>query len=374
MRCIATLFFFLLVQALFGQTNLYYTFYRPTVAVSASSEPPIAAANTPSSSFPFYPHAEVRMRDFAAKTDGYWLFEPVSPVPDTADLVVFLHGYGGYNPVLYGAWIKHLVSQGYVVVYPRYQKNLIVPRPAKFSRNAAKAVKDAIAQVRSEGRTHLRTDRMLYIGHSYGGVTAANMGVEWPALGIPQPKAMLLCQPGSGPIQDAVKKSYEGLPADLLLIAIVGNKDAVVGDTFSRLVLNTAVHTPMRSLVEHYSEPYRQRLLTSSHAEPYAIDFDLDTGMRNYTVSRGAINTRTNVVDHYCYWKHADALLQVLKTGNETEQVFSNTPERRYLGQWFDGKPVRPLRVEAPDESRPMAQKQPDNPGGAESGGLNKKP
>lgn len=373
MRRIATLLFLFFVQALFGQTSYYFPIAQPSIAESALSEHPFPTVNTPTSSLPFYRHAEVRMRDFAEKADGYWLFEPVSPVPDTADLVVFLHGYGGYNPVLYGAWIKHLVSQGYVVVYPRYQKNLVVPRPVQFSRNAAKAVKDAIARVHSEGRTCLRTDRMLYIGHSYGGVTAANMGVEWQALGIPQPRAMLLCQPGSGPIHNAVKKSYEGLPADLLLIAIVGNKDVVVGDTFSRLVLNTAVHTPMRSLVEHYSEPYRKRLLTSSHAEPYAIDPDLDTGLRNYTVNRGAINTRTNVVDLYCYWKHADALLKILKTGSGTDLVFSDTPERRYLGRWFDGKPVRPLRVEAPEVSKSMAQKQPEIRG-ASAGGLNKKP
>lgn len=298
-----------------------------------------------------YRHAEVRIRDFATKADGYWLFEPVSPVPDTADVVVFLHGYGGYNPIIYGGWVKHLVAQGLIVVYPRYQKNLLWPRPVHFADNAAVAVRDALERVQLEGRTHVRTDRMLYIGHSYGGVTAANMGVDWATLGIPQPKAMLLCEPGSGPIRNAVKKSYEALTPDLLLLAVAGNKDEVVGDTFSRLVFETAVHTPMRNLVEHYSEPHKARLLTSSHYEPYSIDPDMDSGLRNYTVNRSAVNNRVNAVDHFCYWKLADALLDMLRTGRGTEVAFGNTPAQRYMGRWFDGEPVRPLRVEVPRQT-----------------------
>ncbi|MFZ4633342.1 MAG: chlorophyllase/cutinase-like alpha/beta fold protein [Saprospiraceae bacterium] len=298
-----------------------------------------------------YRHAEVRMRDFATKADGYWLFEPVAPVPDTANVVVFLHGYGGYNPVLYGQWIKHLVAQGLIVVYPRYQKNLLSPRPVHFAANAATAVRDALERLRQEGRTFPRADRMLYIGHSYGGVTAANMGVDWAALGIPQPKAMLLCEPGSGPIRNAVKKSYEGLPADLLLLTVVGNKDEVVADTFSRLVFETAVHTPMRNLVEHYSEPHKDRRLTSSHYEPYSVDPDMDCALRNYTVNRAAINNRVNAVDQYCYWKLADALMDILRTGRGAEVAFGNTPAQRYMGQWFDGDPVRPLRVEVPRQT-----------------------
>jgi len=292
-----------------------------------------------------YKHDAVRMRDFAKKAQGYWLFEPDSPAPDSADLVVFLHGYGGYNPVLYGKWIKHLVAQGNIVVYPRYQKNLIHPSPNKFARNAAKAVTEAIALVSSEGRTQIRSDRMMYIGHSYGGVTAANIGVDWQALGVPKPSAMVLVQPGSGPVKHAIKKTYAGLPDDLLLVCVVGHKDVVVGDTFSRLVMQTAVNTRFRVMAEHYSEHYKSFLLSSSHTEPYCMDRDMDIGLRNYTVSRGASVNRLNALDYYGYWKFADGLSDIIKNRASTDVVFGERPSSRFMGYWFDGKTIRPLRI-----------------------------
>lgn len=307
-----------------------------------------------------YKHNAVRMRDFADSPNGFWLFEPVSPVPDSADLVVFLHGYGGYNPVLYGKWIKHLVAQGNVVVYPRYQKNLIRPTPNKFARNAGDAVLEAMALISNEGRIVLRADRTIYIGHSYGGVTAANMGVDWKMLGIPKPGAMLLIQPGSGPVRHAVKKTYAGLPEDLLLVCVVGNKDLVVGDTFSRLVMKTAVHTSWRLMVEHYSEPYKGFLLGASHTEPYCMDRDLDIGLRNYTVSRGAYVNRTNALDYYGYWKFADGLSDIIRGRASKDLVFGEWPSSRFMGHWFDGKAIRPLRIECPEKQTVAIKKSAD--------------
>jgi len=67
-----------------------------------------------------YPHDSIRVTDRAEKADGFWLFEPASPVPDSAHVVVFLHGYGAINPMIYGSWIEHLVRK-----YKEYQ----LPKP-----------------------------------------------------------------------------------------------------------------------------------------------------------------------------------------------------------------------------------------------------
>ena len=45
----------------------------------------------------------------------YWIFEPDSPKPRTAPVIVFLHGWGGMNPLYYGAWLDHLVKRGNIV-------------------------------------------------------------------------------------------------------------------------------------------------------------------------------------------------------------------------------------------------------------------
>jgi hypothetical protein len=98
-----------------------------------------------------YVHESVTFYDHAASADGYWLFLPADPLPDSAEVVVFLHGYGAYNPMCYGKWIKHLVAKGNIVIYPRYQKNLVWPRPEHFPENAAKGIRDALEHLRKNG-------------------------------------------------------------------------------------------------------------------------------------------------------------------------------------------------------------------------------
>jgi hypothetical protein len=95
----------------------------------------------------------------------------------------------------------------------------------------------------------------------------------------------------------------------------------------------------------------------------------MDCALRNYTVNRAAINNRVNAVDQYCYWKLADALMDILRTGRGAEVAFGNTPAQRYMGQWFDGDPVRPLRVETPKQTG-LVEKQ--DAGAAASSKANK--
>ena len=213
-----------------------------------------------------YSHHSVAFFDAATSADGYWLFEPAAPVPDSAEVVVFLHGYGAYNPMAYGKWIKHLVAKGNIVIYPRYQKNLVWPRPDGFPENAAKAIRDALQVLEQEGHVKPRTEKVAYIAHS------------------------------------------------------------VVGEEFGRLVFETAVNTPMRNLIVQRRDTSNfQRWILATHSEPYAYDLDFDTGVRNYTAKRVLMVARLNEVDFYCYWKFSDALLAYTRHGQYGEYAFGNT-------------------------------------------------
>jgi hypothetical protein len=97
----------------------------PVFSFSQSVLPPLQSIRGPGSTD--YAHAGIRMLDNGDQVDGYWLFEPTLPTPDSAHVIVFLHGYGAYNPMIYGKWIKHLVRNGNIVIYPRYQKNNFFP-------------------------------------------------------------------------------------------------------------------------------------------------------------------------------------------------------------------------------------------------------
>jgi pimeloyl-ACP methyl ester carboxylesterase len=300
-----------------------------------------------------YKHQSVEFFDAAAAADGYWLFEPTDPKPDSAEVVVFLHGYGAYNPMAYGKWIKHLVAKGNIVIYPRYQKNLVWPRPEGFPTNAAKAIRDAIQVLEQEGHVHPKVEKMTYFAHSYGGVIASNLGVHWEKYRIPKPAAMLLAEPGSGPFKGARLNDYAELPTDLNLLLVVGEDDYVVGEEFARTIFETAINTPNRNLVVQRRDTSQiRRWLLATHAEPYSYDLDFDTGLRNYTSQRVLMLSRLNEVDFNCYWKLGDALMAYTRTGQHGDVAFGNTPQQRYLGIWPDGRPMRELEVLLPSSIR----------------------
>ncbi|MEO6039996.1 MAG: hypothetical protein ABIQ93_16405 [Saprospiraceae bacterium] len=302
-----------------------------------------------------YQHESVAFYDSAATADGYWLFEPADPKPDSAEVVVFLHGYGAYNPMAYGKWIKHLVAKGNIVIYPRYQTNLLWPQADVFPRNAAKGIRNALVALQKGDHVHPKTDHVAYFAHSYGGVIAANLAVNWERHGIPKPSSMLLCEAGSGPLKGARLESYAGLSEDLHLVVVVGEDDYVVGDEFGRLVFRTASNTPQRNLVIQRRCTDGQHWVSSSHAEPYSYDLDFDTGVRNYTCRRVLYTSRLNEVDFNCYWKFGDALLDCTRNnGCNMAVAFGNTDSQRYLGCWPDGRMMRELEVILPD-SLPVA-------------------
>jgi hypothetical protein len=295
-----------------------------------------------------YIHQSVAFYDSARYADGYWLFEPAAPRPDSADVEVYMHGYGAYNPMAYGKWIKHLVAKGNIVIYPRYQKNLVTPRAEAFPANAAKGIRDALTALQGEGHVRPRTGKVAYIGHSYGGVIVSNLGTNWEQYGIPKPASMLLCEPGSGPLKGARLPRYDRLPVDLSLIIVVGEDDYVVGNEFGQLVFETAVNTPDRRLVIQRRDTDGNRWVLATHSEPYCYDLDFDTGLRNYTSRRVLMTSRLNEVDFNCYWKFGDALMDHTRNGCYGDVCFGDVPQRTYLGSWPNGKEMRSLEVLTP--------------------------
>ena len=296
-----------------------------------------------------YCHDEVVFSNLADDADGYWLFEPAAPKPDSAHVIVFLHGYGAINPMIYGGWIRHLVRQGNIVIYPRYQKNLFTPRPDAFADNAAKAIREALEKLSCQGE-HVRpiVEPLIIAGHSYGGTIAANLGVNFADFGIPQPQGLLLCAPGTGPLKGGRLVSYEGLPEDTRLLVLVSINDHVVGEELGRLIFETAVNTPQRNLVRLLPDDHGTPPLTSVHNESYALDAAFDAGIHNASYHRSLSTAKLDAADFYAQWKLLDALADCLRRGENCHFAFGDTPEQRFMGTWSDGTPVRELEVILP--------------------------
>lgn len=295
-----------------------------------------------------YQHQEVIFHDYAENPDGFWLFEPASPKPDSAHVVVFNHGYGAYNPMIYGLWIKHIVKKGNIVIFPRYQKNLWFPRPNKFSKNVSKAIRDALKLMETKDFVKPITSELALVGHSYGGVVSADLAVNFKAHKIPQPKAILLCSPGSGPLKGGLLKTYDGIPEETKLLIMVSENDHVVGQKFGKKVFDTAIKVKQRNLIWQYHDNTTSPPQYAGHNECYSIDETYDTGIRNGTTKRAIKRNRLSNVDYHGYWKLLDALLDCSRNGDNCEFAFGNTTQQRSLGNMQDGTPLKELEITIP--------------------------
>jgi len=117
-----------------------------------------------------YKHTAVTMFHYNKGKDEYWIFEPNSPKPDKAPVIVFNHGWSAMSPNIYGAWIDHVVKRRNIVIFPRYQGGLAAPSK-NFTRNAIQAVKNAIFTLQTKAG-YVRPDlsRLAVVGHSAGGI------------------------------------------------------------------------------------------------------------------------------------------------------------------------------------------------------------
>lgn len=108
---------------------------------------------------------------------GVWLFQPAGK---PKRMIIFFHGQGGpeeATPANHRAWIDHMVKQGAVVVYPRYEQDY-----------AASVLGSAIAGVKTANEKLGTPDLpVLAIGYSRGGALAVEYAAASAGKGAPVP-------------------------------------------------------------------------------------------------------------------------------------------------------------------------------------------
>lgn len=290
-----------------------------------------------------YIHGTVTQYDYATNGSGsdFWLYEPANPQPDSANVVVFIHGLGMTNPKYYGAFIKHLVRKGNIVIYPRYQKDLNTSNTT-FNDSCAKGILRALDTLQLPGHVKPRTENYFVLGHSVGGVLTANMTMLHQQYGLPKPLTAFSMQPGAATF---LMNSYAAFPADVKYLIAVGENDIIVGTGPGTTIYNQSVLAPTshKNLVKHVADNTGTPAITATHDEPGAPDVAFDNGETNLFIQ--FTNGKIDAVDYYCYWKLQDALMDCALNNNNCDMAFGDTPLQHGMGNWSNGTPVKKLEV-----------------------------
>jgi dienelactone hydrolase len=293
---------------------------------------------------PATPHLAFKRFEIGQGPKSYWIFEPDQPKPDgRAPVVVFLHGWFAVNPGFYGAWIDHLVRDGRIVIFPRYQ-NDVGTLPQDFLPNALEAIRDALA-VLHDGVGHVRPDpaRFALIGHSAGANLAAQIAASAsdPHSDIPLPQALIALMPGE--IIPMREPSLARIPATTLLLVVVGEEDLVVGDHRGRQIFAeaTAVARSRKRFILFRSDRHGYPPLIAEHTSPTGVHPRLDNGegiLRSLQLSLGDVNA----LDRAGFWRMTDLTLEAAYNGKTLDDVTRDSEQFRHLGFWSDGRKVTP--------------------------------
>ena len=308
-------------------------------SLGCSAHPPAQPASGPGGSA--YAHARVARSTWGSGRESYWLFEPDAPRPESAPVVVFLHGWGAMKPEPYLAWIEHLVRRGNIVVYPVYQASLR-ERPAAMTPAAMASLRDALAHL--DGKEHVRaeTTHLALVGHSLGATIAANIAAAQPE-GLPRPAALMVVEPGdSGDLQlarrsvQSLRADTSTIPAGTLMLVVVGDEDRMVGMDTARKIFQgaTQVAAADKDFVVMRSDRHGKPELVADHSAPLATHTLL---LRR----RGVIDA----LDTHGLWKLYDALLDAAFRGQNRDMALGGGEGMTSMGQWSDGQPVLALTV-----------------------------
>jgi acetyl esterase/lipase len=262
----------------------------------------------------------------------YYIYQPASPTPVAAPVVLFLHGYNALDPVTYESWLIHLARKGFTVVFPQYQLNnaTVIDMP----NNAQTSFVDALARMSANPaqfplplKDNTGKYKTAYVGHSLGGTLAVVMASLATTANspLPAPLAVMPVEPSSATFNPL---RMAKIPATTKLIAIVGADDSFVCKSGTDSFWSMIGQITQKNLLVAVSDNYGMPRLKADHAFPSA-----------YSDASGSF---LNSMDYYGTFKLSVSLLNCAFNGTSCEVAFGNGSQQQVdQGTWSDGTPVK---------------------------------
>jgi pimeloyl-ACP methyl ester carboxylesterase len=271
-------------------------------------------------------------------TDGTqaWYFVPDTlKNTTTAPAVIFLHGYTAIDPETYYGHIEHLVKQGYIVIYPEYQRSdekastEDLDQTVMLSRAVA-SVDAALAELGDKVETH----NLTAYGHSLGGLFA----FCWQGAGGAAVRRIVMSHANMDP--------STGIPSFVInLVKLIDYKDPVYGPaiTVPVIMLWGSSDTDIAPFSQQ-QEAYE--LMSNAESKVlYAVQSDKH-GLPNLKAGHAApismLNERTgqpqqDALDYRFYYAALDAA------------VDGAVAVHFAMGNWSDGTPVNKVKQLLPE-------------------------
>jgi acetyl esterase/lipase len=280
-----------------------------------------------------YPHKGYVKSSYGTGAQKYWIYEPASPQPISAPVIIFNHGFAAIFPELYQGWIEHLVQKGNIVIYPQYQ-DVLTPSE-DFTPNAINATKNALKELETGAHVRPQLEKIAIVGHSAGGIISINMAAMAISEGLPQPKAVFCVEPGTDETRENNSMvDISKVPRDTLILTLAGADDQIVGSEFSQIIIRNTSQVPPenKDYILMVSDNHGKPALIADHIMPLSVKILFLTFM-------------TNTMDYYGTWKLFDGLYEAAFYNRNREYALGNTSQQRYMGLWSDGTPVKELIV-----------------------------
>lgn len=299
-----------------------------------------------------YQHQAIKIWQSGVAEEQYFVFEPDSPKPAKAGLVIFLHDWLASDPGYYMSWIRHLCRKGWVVLFPKFQGSGELEKTWLF--HIARSAKDFLLENFRKNGIKIDADKMSVIGHGAGAVLAANLAATDSYFGLPRTKSLLIAMPHQ---KNLKLLNLSTISKDAKMIVVTGDRMTARNEETAREIFYAAdrIKTRNKTYVTVLSDFYGQPPLVADELAPFAPElpqyerFVIKNRYDFINLSKDKFHSKTlrtkplDAFDWYVSFRLFDAMAQSLSAEKSELNPFKDSANLRFMGYWSDGRRLEGL-------------------------------